>query len=63
MVKSTVVKLLAQHLVDEQIGGEDFHNLIDSGDQDRFVKLKELENKCKELEINKNETTIYKERN
>ena len=51
MVKSTLVKLIAQHLVDEQIGGEDFHNLIDSGDQDRFVKLKELENKSKELEL------------
>ena len=45
-----LVKLIAQHLVDEQIGGEDFHNLIDSGDQDRFVKLKELGNKSKELE-------------
>ena len=28
--------------VDEQIGGEDFQNLIDSGDQDRFVKLNSL---------------------
>ena len=55
MVKSTLVKLIAQHLVDEQIGGEDFQNLIDSGDQDRFVKLKELENTSKELEIKKNE--------
>ena len=58
MVKSTLVKLIAQHLVDEQIGGEDFQNLIDSGDQDRFVKLKELENKSKELEIKKNEVEI-----
>ena len=55
MVKSTLVKLIAQHLVDEQISGEDFQNLIDSGDQDRFVKLKELENTSKELEIKKNE--------
>ena len=55
MVKSTLVKLIAQHLVYEQIGGEDFQNLIDSGDQDRFFKLKELENKNNELEIKKNE--------
>ena len=55
MVKSTVVKLIAQHLVDEQIGGEDFQNLIDSGVQARFVNLKELETTSKELEIKKNE--------
>ena len=55
MVKSTLVKLIAPHLVDEQIGGEDFQNLIDSGDQERFVKLKELENTSRELEIKKNE--------
>ena len=55
MVKSTLVKLIAQHLIDEQIGGEDFQNLIDSGDQDKFVKHKELENKSKELDIKRNE--------
>ena len=58
MVKSTLVKLIAQHLVDEQIGGEDFQNLIDSGDQDRFVKLKELENKSKELELKSRELEL-----
>ena len=58
MVKSTLVKLIAQHLVDEQIGGEDFQNLIDSGDQDRFVKLKELENKSKELEFKSRELEL-----
>ena len=58
MVKSTSVKLIAQHLVDEQMGGEDFQNLIDSGDQDRFVKLKELENKSKELELKSRELEL-----
>ena len=58
MVKSTLVKLIAQHLVDEQIGGEDFQNLIDSGDQDMFVKLKELENKSKELELKSRELEL-----
>ena len=59
-MQSTLVKLIAQHLIDEQIGSEDFQNLIDSGDQDGFVKLKELENKSKELEIKKNEVEIKK---
>ena len=58
MIKSTLVKLIAQHLVDEQIGGEDFQNLIDSGDQVRFVKLKELENKSKELEFKSRELEL-----
>ena len=58
MVKSTLVKLIAQHLVDEQISGEDFQKLIDSGDQDRFVKLKELENKSKELELKSRELEL-----
>ena len=39
MVKSTVVKLIAQHLVDEQIGGEHFQNLIDSIKIQRCRKL------------------------
>ena len=58
MVKNTLVKLIAQHLVDDQIGGEDFQNLIDSGDQNRFVKLKELENKSKELELKSRELEL-----
>ena len=61
MVKSTLVKLIAQHLVDEQICGEDFQNLIDSGDQGRFVKRKEPENKNKELD-NKNKELEFKSR-
>ena len=58
MVKSTLVKLIAQHLENEQIGGEYFHNLIDSGDQDRLKKLNELENKSKELELKSRELEL-----
>ena len=58
MVKSTLINIIAQHLVDEQIGGQEFKNYLENVGQEQLIKLKELELKTKEIELKSRELEL-----
>jgi len=51
MVKHTLFNIVAQHIVDEQLGGDDFKGLELNLGQETRIKMRELEIRTKELEI------------
>ena len=51
-VKQTLVNIVAQHILDEQLGGQEFEALLETEiGQGASIKLKELEIRSRELEL------------
>ena len=51
-VKQTLVNIVAQHILDEQLGGQEFEALLETEiGQEASIKLKELDIKSRELEL------------
>ena len=62
MVKHTLFNIVAQHIIDEQLGGEDFRKLDLNEEQDIKIKLKELEIRAKELDLEESKLSFQRER-